>query len=68
MKDLEPQEKEAITQFVLSQIENGNWGKIDSFFQFNLSGDNGLVNWMTGEKIELPEGVEHVNEDGTKYD
>jgi len=37
------QEKRAIANFVLAEIENGNWGKIDSFYQFGLSKKNWKV-------------------------
>jgi hypothetical protein len=40
------QEKRAIANFVLAEIENGNWDQMDSFYHFGLTGD---LNWKNDE-------------------
>ena len=47
MIDLEPHEKKAIANFVLAEIENGNWAKMDSFMHFGLGEGNALIDWKS---------------------
>ena len=45
--DLLSHEKKAIAQFILAEIECGNWGLYDSMFQFFPSSEsNSLTKWI----------------------